>query len=303
MSFHIYFSGLLHLSLLTVLCLDQNHSNICKYMPKYIVYFCVALHSLFVLDKISFVVPFPHSQRELVCANWFPCDGNTCPFVDRTGICSILLMYVYLWSVCITFFKWIICHSIVTLSSFSQLNSQILGWSECLSTVHEYLQNNWVLLKNIYLRMLIILQYYRKYFWGTESVEMLRKRAGTQEQWTQIIFFYPIQDTFSSVVIIWCIRRCCKSLTIFVPVPWCCAETDISDFTDKTYRTYTVKMLSTQLPIKTKQLLQKILLSELCHYCHNLKISPNKDRLWEGRKLDEVLAISNRNDWKAILED
>lgn len=139
-SSHIYFSELLHLSLLIVLCLDQNHSNIFKYMPKYIVYFRAALYSLFVLDKISFVVPFPHSQRELVYANQFPCDGNTWAFVDRTVICSILLIYVYLWSICITFFKWIICHSIVTLSSFCQLNSQILGWAKCLSTLHKYLK-------------------------------------------------------------------------------------------------------------------------------------------------------------------
>lgn len=67
MSSHIYFSGLLHLSLLTVLCLDQDCSNLLKYMPKYIiVYSCVALYSPFVLDKTSFVVRFPDSHRELV---------------------------------------------------------------------------------------------------------------------------------------------------------------------------------------------------------------------------------------------
>lgn len=67
MSSRVYFSQLLYLSLLTVLCLDKDHSNIFNYMPKYIIVFsCVALHSPFVFDKISFAAHFSNSHRELV---------------------------------------------------------------------------------------------------------------------------------------------------------------------------------------------------------------------------------------------
>lgn len=52
------------------------------------------------------------------------------------------------------------------------------------------------------MRILNILEYYRKNSWGTERVEMLIKRPGTWEQETQITFFYLIQDVFSSAGII-----------------------------------------------------------------------------------------------------
>lgn len=52
---------------LYLLRLDQYRSNLLKYMPKYIIiYSCIALHSSFVLDKNSFVVPFPDAHREVV---------------------------------------------------------------------------------------------------------------------------------------------------------------------------------------------------------------------------------------------
>lgn len=44
-----------------------DHSNIFNYMPKYIIVFsCVALHSPFVFDKISFAAHFSNSHREIV---------------------------------------------------------------------------------------------------------------------------------------------------------------------------------------------------------------------------------------------
>lgn len=62
----VFIFQLLHLSLLTVLCFGKDHSNIFNYMPKYIIVFsCVALHSPFVLDKISFAVHFSSCHREL----------------------------------------------------------------------------------------------------------------------------------------------------------------------------------------------------------------------------------------------
>lgn len=128
----IYFSELLHLSRLTFLCLDHNHSNLLKYVPKcLIVYSCVALSSHFVLDKII-CCPFSRFPQRTSCANQFPCDGNTCPFADGTNICSIPVMYVYCWSIYITCFKWIICLSIFTLSSLW------IHRDELLSIVHKY---------------------------------------------------------------------------------------------------------------------------------------------------------------------
>lgn len=78
------FSGFLLLLHLTFLCLDQYHSNLLKFMSKSIpVYSCV-------LDKISFVVFFPGSQRELaVQTSIYMIE---IPFADRTGICQILPM-------------------------------------------------------------------------------------------------------------------------------------------------------------------------------------------------------------------
>lgn len=134
-------------------------------MPKYI-YICFVLFFLLHCPFLSFCpwqnqscCPFFHFSQRTSFANQFSYDGNICPFFERTDTCRILLRYLYPWSIYTVFFKWIICHCNITLTSFFQLNPQILGWIEWFSTVHKYLQNKWSLLKSKFMEMLNIIQY------------------------------------------------------------------------------------------------------------------------------------------------